>query len=321
MTILILGKCEDPHVKSVCAVLEEEGFPCTLIDHERPEGNSFSLNEKGEPALLTKEERRQDITLLWNRVKLPLRFVGQDEAQRAEHVKSSEWYAFYAGLCHTSKAPVVNDIGAHFKCKNKLYQHTIAGRLGFKNPPTCIATSKKTALEFLNQQGSIITKALGRANIPLADGSGLTRAIMTSRVSRKQLDKATEEQFSFCPVFFQKDIPKDYELRVVMVGRFCWAFSIQSQKQAYTETDWRYGNTTLDFTPIPLESRIEEGLQNFLKEMGLYYGIFDLIVDPEGEVWFLECNSEGQWGWLDPIVDGDISRGFARAFKEKARTP
>jgi hypothetical protein len=40
-------------------------------------------------------------------------------------------------------------------------------------------------------------------------------------------------------------------------------------------------------------------------------------VDPEQQVWFLECNQDGAWGWLDDIVEGAVTRAFADAFSRR----
>jgi len=42
-----------------------------------------------------------------------------------------------------------------------------------------------------------------------------------------------------------------------------------------------------------------------------------LILDTEQQVWFLECNQDGAWGWLDDIAEGAITRAFADAFARR----
>ena len=37
-------------------------------------------------------------------------------------------------------------------------------------------------------------------------------------------------------------------------------------------------------------------IRKFLPEANLQYGAFDIIIGDEGDVYFLECNPEGQWG-------------------------
>ncbi len=50
----------------------------------------------------------------------------------------------------------------------------------------------------------------------------------------------------------------------------------------------------------------------YLRRAGLRFGAFDLAEDAEGQLWFLECNPNGQWGWIEsatglPITDAIVS--------------
>ena len=54
-----------------------------------------------------------------------------------------------------------------------------------------------------------------------------------------------------------------------------------------------------------------------MKLYNLFTGSFDMIVDKQGNHWFLECNQNGAWGWLDDIVKGRITEAFADAFERK----
>lgn len=40
--------------------------------------------------------------------------------------------------------------------------------------------------------------------------------------------------------------------------------------------------------------------------------MFDLAVDADDNFWFLECNAEGQWSPEDELIEGEISRAFAK---------
>jgi len=43
-----------------------------------------------------------------------------------------------------------------------------------------------------------------------------------------------------------------------------------------------------------------------MEELGLKFGAFDFIVN-NGEYFFLEVNSNGQWGWLEKTLRLSIS--------------
>ena len=46
---------------------------------------------------------------------------------------------------------------------------------------------------------------------------------------------------------------------------------------------------------------------NMLNEFRLNFGAFDFIVDERGKWIFLEVNPNGQWLWLEKILDLSIS--------------
>ncbi|GER08610.1 hypothetical protein GCM10007972_23490 [Iodidimonas muriae] len=137
------------------------------------------------------------------------------------------------------------------------------------------------------------------------------------RVSLEDIKCASGEEFKLCPHFFQENIKKDFELRIVYIDGVFYAFRIDSQIHEYYATDWRRSNQILDFIPYELPDSVREKLTVFMHNMGLFSGSIDMIVDPQGEYWFLECDQDGQWAWLDSIVEGAISDTFAHAFKYK----
>jgi len=60
--------------------------------------------------------------------------------------------------------------------------------------------------------------------------------------------------------------------------------------------------------------KLKVSVENFMGRAGLHYSRSDFIRDDEGTYWFLECNPNGQFGWLD---DEDLSlhQAFVSAFQ------
>ena len=69
----------------------------------------------------------------------------------------------------------------------------------------------------------------------------------------------------------------------------------------------------VEFEPFDLPIRVIRTARKFLDTFGLFTGNLDVIVDDNGHFWILECNHDGQWSWLDPDLDGTISKAFASA--------
>jgi len=69
-----------------------------------------------------------------------------------------------------------------------------------------------------------------------------------------------------------------------------------------------------------LSATESQKLKRFMKLSNLSYGIFDFIRTPDGELIFLEVNSDGQWKWLERATGIDMSPAIAEmlgVFKNK----
>jgi hypothetical protein len=153
---------------------------------------------------------------------------------------------------------------------------------------------------------------------PAGDGGEtIPYCVMTMQVSPEDLETATSEEIAYCPHFLQQEIPKSHELRVVVVDGRVLAFRIDSQKHELTSLDWRKGMEVASFSPVSLDDGTIARIQTFMSRMGLFTGSLDLIIDPEEQVWFLECNQDGAWGWLDDLVESAITRAFADGFARR----
>ena len=71
------------------------------------------------------------------------------------------------------------------------------------------------------------------------------------------------------------------------------------------------------FSRCAIEPAIKEKIKRFMQLMGLFCGSLDLIADVGGRIWFLECNQDGAWGWLDDIAGGAVTEAFANEFRRR----
>jgi glutathione synthase/RimK-type ligase-like ATP-grasp enzyme len=115
-------------------------------------------------------------------------------------------------------------------------------------------------------------------------------------------------------MIFQEYIEKKYEYRVTIVGKEVYACLIDSQVAGGdTAVDWR--NYDIPSTPhfaVKLESHLELKLVKLIHELGLTYGAIDLVESPNGDFYFLEVNSMGQWLWIEDLTELPISMSIAR---------
>ncbi len=316
--LLILGTRKDPHVERVVREVESRGdaqiFVLDYLDDTR-----FSLEEDTQGRIVF---RINGITLperylVWDRMKIlpgTELYIQGDEASSG--YAAQEWRAFYKLLCGLNRGRVVNSLESRI-CMIKPYQQAIAASVGFRVPPTLISNDKSSVQAFQRQNGDrLIVKSVSAGKVmPAGDSSeSIPFFVMTMQVSPEDLAAATPEEIAYCPHFFQREIQKSHELRVVVVDDRVLAFRIDSQENELSSLDWRKGIEVAGFSPVSLDNGTVVQIREFMSRMGLFTGSLDLVVDPEQQVWFLECNQDGAWGWLDDIAEGAIARAFADGF-------
>lgn len=319
--LLILGTRADPHVDRVVREIERRGeaqiFVLDYLDDTR-----FSLEEDRAGRIVF---RINGITLperylIWDRMKI---LPGTELYIRGDETSSGyaaqEWRAFYKLLCGLNRGRVVNSLESRI-CMIKPYQQAIAASVGLRVPPTLISNDKSSVEAFQRQNGDrIIMKSVSAGKVtPAGDGGeNIPFFVMTMQVSPEDLEAATPEEIAYCPHFFQREIQKSHELRVVVVDDQVLPFRIDSQNNKVSSLDWRKGIEVAGFTATSLDDGTIARIRGFMSKMGLFTGSLDLIVDTDQQVWFLECNQDGAWGWLDDIVDGAVTRAFADGFTRR----
>jgi hypothetical protein len=319
-TLLILGTNIDPHVDRVARAIKQGGkIDVHVLDFLNNNRFSLWMEENGRPTISINGTRLPDDFLVWDRSKLiagtAFYLPGVDEYSG---YAAEEWRALYRTVCGINRDKVINPLAAR-ACLFKPYQQMVAARVGFAVPRTLVTNDRKDLVDFTRQsKDHVIMKSLSSCKVkPISEGEYIPYNVMTMRISVDDVDDAKEEEVAFCPHFLQDEIKKAYELRIVYVdGEIC-AFKVDSQKYRTSEVDWRKGLGFVDFHPCSLEAELTGRIKRFMEEMGLFAGSLDLIVEQHGKVWFLECNQEGAWGWLDDLDDGRVTKTFAEAISRR----
>ncbi|MCF2532137.1 ATP-grasp ribosomal peptide maturase [Yinghuangia soli] len=209
------------------------------------------------------------------------------------------------GLLHSIPgARYVNHPAAVARADFKPAQLQLAARIGLQVPPTLVTNDVDAARSFADEHGPVVYKTF-RGLPPGTDGGA--GAIWTQRVASETFDEA----ISVTAHMFQAEIPKACDVRMTVVGRQVFA---QRIIEPNGELDWRRGRwDDLRYEPVVVPQVIKAAALDFLGSMHLAFGCFDCAlcgsaVSPESW-WFIECNSNGQWGWLPDFKD--IAEAFA----------
>ncbi|WP_282687051.1 MULTISPECIES: ATP-grasp ribosomal peptide maturase [unclassified Streptomyces] len=178
-------------------------------------------------------------------------------------------------------------------------QLAIAQRLGLTVPSTLVTNDPEEARSFVDDHEQVIFKTL-RWTPYRRDGVPVTG--WADPVAASEID----ERVAVTPHLFQAVVNKVADLRVLVVGREVFAVRIESGM-----LDWRKDYSALSYRVVNLPARVEDALLAYLDHFGLASGSFDFAVDETGDLWWLELNPNGQWGWLEESTGLAMSAAFA----------
>ena len=200
---------------------------------------------------------------------------------------------------------------------SKILQKIVAKDIGFRIPDTVFSNIFSSTNIYKNKDVAI--KPISAFDIETNGGSIV---FYTRKKSYNELVNIGESSFRNNINFLEEYIEKDYELRITVVKDTCFSAKIDSQRLKKEEgaIDWRQGyDYGITFRKTEVSRKIEKQCLSFLKYFGLNFGSFDFIVDKEGNYIFLECNTNGQWMWLEEEAKLPISKKIAEVFANEIK--
>ena len=219
----------------------------------------------------------------------------------------------WGGLYHFLQS--LTDIpwmGHPFKDKinsSRILQLTTASNLGFDIPDTLISRDYDEISNFLIKHDRVAVKPLHERGKTL---EGFWTPYFTEVRHSKEILKLNAESIVSTYNYMQEYIDKKREWRVTIVGEKIFPCVIESQKSERGKYDWRKEDIdALDhyYEKIPID--IEEKILKYCKLLGLNFGAMDLIETNNNEWYFLECNPNGQWLWIELMTKMKISSAIA----------
>jgi len=206
----------------------------------------------------------------------------------------------------------LSDPWSIWRANNKLLQTEEARKVSFRIPDTLVTNSAQQAERFRLRVGAMVVKAVS-PEVLVVDGK--PHLFYTTYIPKD----APLDLSGLCvsPTIFQKAVDKGFDLRVTVVGDAVFACKITQTGVLEGEIDWRkgIGSGNLVYEPTELDPKLENSCVRLTKLLGLKFGAIDLVVDRSGDVWFLEINPNGQWGFVEEHTGLPISEAFASMFK------
>lgn len=330
--ILIMTNKEDVHPTPVIKLLAGRGVPvfrlnteALLTDYEYTwwaKGNDIGFRIRCRQNGLELEGDK--ITAIWDRrpeppQDLPYPADTQQDRHNREEARGFLQFLRYYLKDIPSIGSIVNDRVA----ASKMLQARIASQVGFRLPDTCYTNREESIRRFAAKHDILVLKPIEN-NGTWDENEGTERLFYTRKIPADALRGIPREAFEQTVNFVQEYVEKAYELRVTVVGEKVFACRIESQAQQEDEgkTDWRQGyEHGLRFTTHNLSEDIAGKCRDFLRQMGLRFGAFDLIVTPDGGHVFLECNPNGQWLWVELATGMPISEAIADELMKQEPAP
>jgi hypothetical protein len=216
----------------------------------------------------------------------------------------NEHSAILEGIYHIlSNAKWLNNVFNIRMAENKVNQLVLAKSIGFLIPKSLITNIPNDAQKFISSNKSTVFKSIKCGLV--SENNTTSRVLFTTKVDKKYIENI-KSIFSL-PTYFQEEIIKYSDIRVTIVGNSIFSAEIDSQTNENTITDWRNSRDILPHKIIKLPSEISDKCFELCHKLKLNFGAIDLIKDQNNNYWFLEINPNGQWAWLEKILDFKIA--------------
>jgi glutathione synthase/RimK-type ligase-like ATP-grasp enzyme len=203
---------------------------------------------------------------------------------------NSDILAIIDGLTNSFDGVVLSKPYLLRRAENKVYQLVYAQKHSILMPESFVGNNNHW--EHLSKPRIIKPLSVGKITTP----SGIS-IIQTNLMH----DEDSYDSIELTPVYIQNYVQKSYEVRVTVIDDNFFAVKIISDNSV----DWRNGNNQYELIDIPED--IKECIQKMMKDFQLRFGAIDYIVGEDGKWYFLEINPNGQWQWLESILNLSIS--------------
>lgn len=236
---------------------------------------------------------------------------GDDTPENIRNFTRDESREELLGLWRSINCLWVNHPDKNRLAENKIEQIHRAHSYGFRISPTLITNKSDSALDFIkNCNGRVIVKTLRQSFI---QNSGRDLIIYTNIVDGNHLRHINLVQN--CPVIFQAYVQKKSDIRVNVFGDEVYATEICSQRSnnEKVRVDWRRARINeIEHRPYELQEEIREKTIKYTRSYGLEFDAFDFVLSKDDELFFLELNPNGQWGWIEHLTKQPLREALVR---------
>lgn len=192
---------------------------------------------------------------------------------------------------------------------NKLNVLEIAKNIGFTIPKTAIVSTKQKLIEYKAKWDRVITKNLGQ-NLNISSEGYLVNGLQTIELTNVIINKINN---SFSPSLIQQLNPKLYEIRVFYFNNRIKSIAIFSQSSTVSQVDGRQIdlNKPTRHVPYLISEKLSCRIKMLMEKLKLNYGSLDFICGLDNQIYFLEVNQYGQFGYLSKAGNFQLEKMIA----------
>jgi glutathione synthase/RimK-type ligase-like ATP-grasp enzyme len=306
--ILVISHEQDPHAERVIRHLEAARRPVLLLNlAELPDRASLSIDydRRGRPRIDYVRAGGASFALdevtsvWWRRPQAP--DLSSVTDPQVNLFTANEWQEAINGLWQLLDVPWMNHPTFDDAASRKARQLRVAAEIGLKVPRTLITSDPGRARRFVDDAnaGRVIFKTFS-----------CTHAIWRETRLLKPEDLAHLESVRVAPVIFQEFVPAECDIRITAVGGQLFPAAIRSvARDGLVDFRMSVGDAAVSAEPLP--TRIADQLLTLLKRLGLVYGAIDLRRTPDGEYYFFEVNTAGEFLFIEDRTQQPIAKAIA----------
>jgi glutathione synthase/RimK-type ligase-like ATP-grasp enzyme len=311
--ILVVTNEDDPHADAVISHLKSNAVFRLNTETLLSESNLFFLLDKKQhrtefSAYNTHFTDLSAIKCVYYRRPLKPK---SETSDLSEIIIDEAWGALYHALNSLTNIKWLGH--PHFDKINssRILQLTKAKQIGFDVPETIISNDSKKIIAFCKQFEHVIVKPLQARGIVENE---IWTPYFSEKLNSKDLFNYSSE-LSSTYNYIQRYIPKKREWRVTIVGKDIFPCVIDSQKtnSDLAKADWRkVKSESIPHYYEGLPREVEAKIHKYMSDLGMSFGAMDLIEGKDGNWYFLECNPNGQWLWIEELTEQPIAKTIAK---------
>jgi glutathione synthase/RimK-type ligase-like ATP-grasp enzyme len=312
--VYILSSAHDPHASALAWALRRNGVPSRLNQSIRVDQGtriSINLDNRGQRVVMDGLDVSH-VRSIWYRRPMSPHVDHCLEADRS--FINGQWKYLQKNVFDLAN-DLVDTLWVNCPCaaefaESKLAQLQAARAAGLRVPDTVVGNDAADVAALIARWGRAVFKTFYPQSWQ-SEGSG-----RTYRMSVVPLDAGTQlpdSAIGISPGIYQQYIDKILDVRVTIIGGKLFAIQMQKMNgEAYF--DWRPCSFDEDMrtTVFGVSTALETKLRDMMRRLGIVFGCVDLVVDRQGEIYFLEVNQAGAFLFVEEsLPDLPILRAMA----------